>query len=234
MQARSVEVRIFGLLFRLILLDSFHSGTYQLNFCDGNITLIIPSAGTGPRKSVACVSLVSSLSVVCAWPICKPIVGYPPHGLPAHWRSIQVASSMSVSVDVLPGIPFCRICQLYTRWHPACPGLHVSCGLFIDGPPALSGFPYTHIKASAIRRLPSVCKSSSGPPASSGFPVVYNSASGIDRPPTILRCIVSQGLPLCRASPYTHIKASGLRRLPSVCISCSGPPASSGFPVIYN
>ena len=112
-------------------------------------------------------------------------------------------------------IPLCRISQLYTRWPPACPGLHVFCSLFLDGPPALSGFPYTHIKASAIRRLPSVCKSSSGPPASSGFPVVYNSASGIDRPPTILRCIVSQGLPLGRAS---HIHTSR-------------PPAYAGFQV---
>ena len=52
------------------------------------------------------------------------------------------------------GLPHCRASQLYIIWPPAWTGFHVSYRVFITGPPALSGFPYTHNKASGIDRLP--------------------------------------------------------------------------------
>ena len=37
-------------------------------------------------------------------------------------------------------------------------GFHVSYSVFITGPPAVSGFPYTHNKASGLDRLPCLCR----------------------------------------------------------------------------
>ena len=75
-------------------------------------------------------------------------------GLPVHRASIQVQLSMYVRVDVSPDTPLCRASQMYKIWPPAWTGFHVSYSVFITGPPALSGFPFSHIQASGIDRLP--------------------------------------------------------------------------------
>ena len=47
-----------------------------------------------------------------------------------------------------------------------------------------------------------------GPPAMSGFPFVYNMASGMGQLPCMYVAIhLTQGLPLCRASPLHTIRA---------------------------
>ena len=72
------------------------------------------------------------------------------------WLPSILTFSMYDGVEVSSCIPFCRASQMYTMWPPAWNGFHVSCRVFIMGPPALSGFPYTHNKASGTHRLPCV------------------------------------------------------------------------------
>ena len=134
------------------------------------IAIVFPSAETRSWKSVACVSLVLCLSVVCGWSICMSTVGDSSHGLPVHRASIHVPLSMYVRVDVSPGIPLCRASQMYTIWPPTWTGCHVSYSVYITGPSALPGIPYTHTKASGIDLLPCVCRSLQWASRSVGLP----------------------------------------------------------------
>ena len=72
-----------------------------------------------------------------------------------------------------------------------------------------------------------------GPPAWTGFPVVYSTASSIARPPRILACILSSGLPPCRASHVHLIRPPADAALHVYVDLVSGPPASTGFPSLY-
>ena len=159
MQVRLTEGRVVGFVFRRLFFRQLAFGNISVEHLSLQFQLIFPSAETRSWKSVACVSLVLCLSVVCGWSICMSTVGDSSHGLPVHRASIHVPLSMYVRVDVSPGIPLCRASQMYTIWPPAWTGFHVSYSVLITGPPALSGFPYTHNKASGIDRLPCACRS---------------------------------------------------------------------------
>ena len=69
-----------------------------------------------------------------------------------HQPSGKAASIYMFFVEV--GLPHCRASQVYTIRPPAWTGFHAPYRVFITGPPALSGFPHTHHKASDTDRLP--------------------------------------------------------------------------------
>ena len=68
----------------------------------------------------------------------------------------------------------------------------------------------------------------------SGFAVVYNTVSRIVGPPSVLTCILLSGLPLCRASHIRTIRLPAENAFHVYVDPGRGPPALSGFPVVYN
>ena len=70
----------------------------------------------------------------------------------------HIPASMSVSM-LLPGLPSARASQLNAIWIPAWTGFHVSQNVFIVGPPASSGFPYTPTQAICADKCLCACGS---------------------------------------------------------------------------
>ena len=108
----------------------------------------------------SCMSLVFCLSVVCGWSICMSTL-----------YEIHLMTSLSTWLPSISHSP-CMMESKYHRvfrfvglpgyihfWPPAWTGLQTSHHVFVSGPPALSGFPYTDSKASGTDRLPCVCTS---------------------------------------------------------------------------
>ena len=108
----------------------------------------------------SCMSLVFCLSVVCGWSICMSTL-----------YEIHLMASLSTWLPSICHSP-CMMESKYHRvfrfvglpgyihfWPPAWTGFQTSHHVFVSGPPALSGFPYTDIKASGTDRLPCVCTS---------------------------------------------------------------------------
>ena len=134
---------------------------------------------------------------------------------------------------VVVGLPHCRASQLYTVWPLAWTGFHVSYSVFIIGPPALSGFPYTHNKTSCIHRFPCVCRSLQWASRIVGLPsrIQYGLRHG---PASMyLTVYLSSGLPLCRASLIHTIRHPAYTGFHVHVDPGSGPPALSGFPMVY-
>ena len=109
---------------------------------------------------VSCESLVCRLSVVCGWSICMSTL-YEIHlmaslctWLPSICHSPCMMESKYHRVFRFVGLP-----GYIHFWPPAWTGFQTSHHVFVSGPPALSGFPHTHSKASGIDRLPCVCTS---------------------------------------------------------------------------
>ena len=112
--------------------DSFPSGTHQLNIRVDKINLIFPSAGTGSWKSVACVSLVSWLSVVCGWSIRMPTVKNHPlasrsTGLPSRCHYPCLLESKYDRI-FFSGLPRC----IPHGWPPAWAGFHLFHSVFLS------------------------------------------------------------------------------------------------------
>ena len=72
-----------------------------------------------------------------------------------------------------------------------------------------------------------------GPPAWSGFPVVYKMASRMVGPPGMLTSVLLLGLLLCRASHERTIRPPAENGFHVYVDPGRGPPAWSGFPVVY-
>ena len=128
-------------------------------------------------------------------------------GLPIYTQEALRHSPASMCMYIfLVGLPHCRASRLYTIWPPAWTGFHVSYRVFITGPPALSGFPYTQSKASGMDRLPCVCRSIQWASRIVGLPgyILYGLRHG---PASMyLTVYLSPGLPLCRASHIHTIR----------------------------
>ena len=91
-------------------------------------------------------------------------------------------------------------------------------GASIAGPPALSGFPCTHPKASGTHQLPCVCRSWSWASRIVGLPTCI--PSGLRHGPTsvYLHLYSIAGPPALSRFPGTHPKASDINFLP--CDPC--------------
>ena len=176
----------------------------------------------------------------------------------------HAAISMYFTIYSSTGLPLCRASHERTIRPPAENAFHV----YVDpgrGPPAWSGFPVVYKMASRMVGPPVMltsvlllglllCRASHertirppaengfhvyvdpgrGPPAWSGFPVVYKTASRMVGPPGMLTSVLLLGLLLCRASHERTIRPPAENAFHVYVDPGRGPPALSGFPVVYN
>ena len=102
---------------------------------------------------------------------------------------------------LIVGLPLCRASQVYTLWPPAWTGFHVYFCRSITGPPALSGFPFTHYLAPGTDRLPCIVYPDSGPPAKVGLPSCIEYNLRLRRSHVYLIEYLTPGLPLWSGFP---------------------------------
>ena len=148
-------------------------------------------------------------------------------GLPSKRHYAWVLESIYHGV-----FPFCRPSQMHAGWRPAWTGFDEFESVVITRPPPMSGKPYTHIRASASHRLPSLPVPLPSASRIVGLPsgVQYGLRHG---PASVFRTVdFVIGPPSLLGLPSTRNDASGKDRLPCRPDPGRRPPASSGFPEV--